>query len=35
MESIFVGIDLAKATIEVVVPPDDNAWQVSYDDAGI
>ena len=34
-ESIFVGIDLAKATIDVAVRPDGNAWQVSYDEAGI
>ena len=34
-ESIFVGIDVAKAQVDVAVRPTDDRWEVSHDDAGI
>ena len=34
-ESIFVGIDVAKAQLDVAVRPADDRWEVSHDDAGI
>ena len=34
-ESIFVGIDVAKAQVDVAVRPAGDRWEVSHDDAGI
>ena len=34
-ESIFVGIDVAKAQVDVAVRPTDDRCEVSHDDAGI
>ena len=34
-EGIYVGIDVAKAQVDVAVRPTDDRWEVSYDDAGI
>ena len=34
-ESIFVGIDVAKAQVDVAVRPTDDRWEVSYDNAGV
>ena len=34
-ESIFVGIDVAKAQLDVAVRPADDRWEISHDDAGI
>ena len=34
-ESIFVGIDVAKAQLDVAVRPADDRWEVSHNDAGI
>ena len=34
-ESIFVGIDVAKAQLDVAVRPAADRWEVSHDDAGI
>ena len=33
-ESIFVGIDVAKAQLDVAVRPAADRWEVSHDDAG-
>ena len=32
---IFVGIDVAKAQVDVAVRPTDDRWEIPYDDAGI
>ena len=34
-EGIYVGIDVAKAQVDVAVRPMDEGWTVSHDDAGI
>ena len=34
-ESIYVGIDVAKAQVDVAVRPTGDRWEVSYDDAGV
>ena len=34
-ESIFVGIDVAKAQLDVAVRPAADRWEISHDDAGI
>ena len=34
-EAIYVGIDVAKAQVDVAVRPTDERWEVSHDDAGI
>ena len=34
-EAIYVGIDVAKAQVEVAVRPTDDRWQVSRDEVGI
>ena len=34
-ESIFVGIDVAKAQLDVAVRPAGDRWEISHDDAGI
>ena len=34
-DSIFVGLDVAKAQVEVAVRPADDRWEVSHDDVGI
>ena len=34
-EAIYVGIDVAKAQVDVAVRPTDDSWEVSYDDAGV
>ena len=34
-EGIYVGIDVAKAQVDVAVRPTDDRWEVSHDDAGI
>ena len=34
-EGIYVGIDVAKAQVDVAVRPTDDSWEVSYDDAGV
>ena len=34
-EAIYVGIDVAKAQLDVAVRPADDRWEVSHDDAGI
>ncbi len=34
-ESIFIGIDVAKAQLDVAVRPADDRWEISHDDAGI
>ena len=34
-EGIYVGIDVAKAQVDVAVRPVDERWTVSHDDAGI
>ena len=34
-EAIYVGIDVAKARVDVVVRPANDGWMVSNDDAGI
>ena len=34
-ETIYVGIDVAKAQLDVAVRPADDRWEVSHDDAGI
>ena len=34
-ESIYVGIDVAKAQVDVAIRPTDDRWEVSHDDAGI
>ena len=34
-EATYVGIDVAKAQVDVAVRPTDERWQVSHDDAGI
>ena len=34
-EAIYVGIDVAKAQLDVAVRPGDDRWEVSHDDAGI
>ena len=33
--SIFVGIDVAKAQVDVAVRPADDRWEVAQDDAAI
>ena len=33
-EAIYVGIDVAKAQLDVAVRPTDDRWVVSNDDAG-
>ena len=34
-EGIYVGIDVAKAQVDVAVRPTDDSWEVSYDDVGV
>ena len=34
-EAIYVGIDVAKAQLDVAVRPADEGWVVSNDDAGV
>ena len=34
-EAIYVGIDVAKAQLDVAVRPPDDRWEVSHDDAGV
>ena len=34
-EGIFVGIDVAKAQVDVAARPTDDRWTVSNDEAGI
>ena len=34
-EGIYVGMDVAKAQVDVAVRPTDDRWEVSYDDAGV
>ena len=34
-EAIYVGIDVAKAQVDVAVRPTDDRWEVSHDQAGI
>ena len=34
-EGIYVGIDVAKAQVDVAVRPTGDRWEVSYDDAGV
>ena len=34
-EAIYVGIDVAKAQVDVAVRPTDDRWEVSHDEAGI
>ena len=34
-EVIYVGIDVAKAQVDVAVRPTGDRWEVSYDDAGV
>ncbi len=34
-QSIFVGIDVAKAQLDVAVRLADDRWEISHDDAGI
>ena len=34
-EVIYVGIDVAKAQVDVAVRPTDDRWEVSHDDAGV
>ena len=34
-EAIYVGIDVAKAQLDVAVRPTDDRWEVSHDDAGV
>ena len=34
-EATYVGIDVAKAQVDVAVRPTDERWEVSHDDAGI
>ena len=34
-ESIFVGLDVAKAQVDVAIRPADDRWEVSHDDSGI
>ena len=34
-EAIYVGIDVAKAQVDVAVRPTDDKWEVSHDQAGI
>ena len=34
-EGIFVGIDVAKAGMDVAVRPTDERWAISNDEAGI
>ena len=34
-ESTFVGIDVAKAQVDVAVRPTDQRWAISYDESGV
>ena len=34
-ESIYVGIDVAKAQVDVAVRPTDDRWEVSHDETGV
>ena len=34
-EAIYVGIDVAKAHVDVAVRPTDDRWEVSHHEAGI
>ena len=34
-EAIYVGIDVAKAQVDVAIRPADDRWEVSHNDAGI
>ena len=34
-EAIYVGIDVAKAQVDVAVRPTDDRWEVSHHEAGI
>ena len=34
-ESTYVGIDVAKAQVDVAVRPTGQTWTITYDDAGI
>ncbi len=34
-EETYVGIDVAKAQVDVAIRPADDRWRVSYDEAGI
>ena len=34
-EAIYVGIDVAKAQLDVAIRPTDDRWEVSHDDAGV
>ncbi len=34
-EAIYVGIDVAKAQMDVAIRPTDDRWEVSHDDAGV
>ena len=34
-EATYVGIDVAKAQVDVAVRPTDDRWEISHDQAGI
>ena len=34
-EGIYVGIDVAKAQVDVAIRPSDDRWEISHDDAGV
>ena len=34
-ESIYVGIDVAKAQVDVAIRPTDDRWEVSHDETGV
>ena len=34
-EGIYVGIDVAKAQVNVAIRPSDDRWEISHDDAGV
>ena len=34
-EETYVGIDVAKAQVDVAIRPADDRWRVSHDEAGI
>ena len=34
-EPIYVGIDVAKAQVDVAVRPTDDRWEVSHDETGV
>ncbi len=34
-EGIYVGIDVAKAQVDVAIRPSDDRWEISHEDAGV